>query len=77
MIRAGVNICFGFDATSLNPTSMFDQMRLAFNIASPAPNTPVSEGLTQTQCLEMGTINGTKSPSGKFGFMTRRLQQAA
>jgi len=61
MTRAGVNICLGFDATSLNPTSMFDQMRLAFNIASPAPNTPVSEGLTQTQCLELGTINGAKA----------------
>lgn len=61
MTRAGVNVCLGFDATSLNPTSMFDQMRLAFNIASPAPNTPISEGLTQTQCLELGTINGAKA----------------
>jgi 5-methylthioadenosine/S-adenosylhomocysteine deaminase len=62
MTRVGVNICLSHDATSLNPTSMFDQMRLAFHIASPVPNTPVDKlRLTQTQCLEMGTINGAKA----------------
>ena len=62
MVRAGVNICLSHDATSLNPTSMFDQMRLAFHIASPVANTPIENiMLTQTQCLEMGTINGTKA----------------
>jgi 5-methylthioadenosine/S-adenosylhomocysteine deaminase len=62
MIRAGINICLSHDATSLNPTSMFDQMRLAFHIASPVANTPVENiMLTQTQCLEMGTTNGTKA----------------
>lgn len=62
MVRVGVNVCLSHDATSLNPTSMFDQMRLAFHIASPVPNTPVDKlRLTQTQCLEMGTINGAKA----------------
>jgi 5-methylthioadenosine/S-adenosylhomocysteine deaminase len=62
MVRAGVNICLSHDATSLNPTSMFDQMRLALHIAAPVVNTPVANiTLTQTQCLEMGTINGTKA----------------
>ena len=37
MVRLGVNVCLSHDATSLNPTSMFDQMRLAFHIASGYP----------------------------------------
>jgi 5-methylthioadenosine/S-adenosylhomocysteine deaminase len=62
MVRVGVNVCFSHDATSLNPTSMFEQMRLAFHIASPVANTPVDNlRLTQTQCLEMATINGAKA----------------
>jgi cytosine/adenosine deaminase-related metal-dependent hydrolase len=62
MVRVGVNVCFSHDATSLNPTSMFDQMRLAFHIASPVADTPVDKlRLTQTQCLEMATINGAKA----------------
>lgn len=73
MVRVGVNICLSHDATSLNPTSMFDQMRLAFHIASPVPNTPVDKlRLTQTQCLEMGTINGAKAMgiADKTGTLT-------
>jgi len=62
MVRAGVNIGLSHDATALNPTSMFDQMRLAFHIAAPVADTPVENiVLTHTQCLEMGTINGTKA----------------
>ena len=62
MARAGVNICLSHDATALNPTSMFDQMRLAFHIAAPVADTPVANvTLTHTQCLGMGTINGTKA----------------
>jgi 5-methylthioadenosine/S-adenosylhomocysteine deaminase len=62
MVRGGVNICLSHDATALNPTSMFDQMRLAFHIAAPVAETPVENiELTQTQCLEMGTINGTRA----------------
>ena len=34
MVRLGVNVCLSHDATSLNPTSMFDQMRLAWHIAT-------------------------------------------
>jgi 5-methylthioadenosine/S-adenosylhomocysteine deaminase len=62
MVRAGVNIGLSHDATALNPTSMFDQMRLAFHIAAPVADTPVENiVLTHAQCLEMGTINGTKA----------------
>lgn len=62
MVHLGVNVCLSHDATSLNPTSMFDQMRLAWHIATGVPNTPLeSMRLTQTQCLEMGTINGAKA----------------
>jgi 5-methylthioadenosine/S-adenosylhomocysteine deaminase len=62
MVHLGVNVCLSHDATSLNPTSMFDQMRLAWHIATGAPNTPLEKmRLTQTQCLQMGTINGAKA----------------
>jgi cytosine/adenosine deaminase-related metal-dependent hydrolase len=62
MVRLGVNVCLSHDATSLNPTSMFDQMRLAWHIATGVPGTPLEKmRLTQTQCLEMGTINGAKA----------------
>jgi 5-methylthioadenosine/S-adenosylhomocysteine deaminase len=62
MVNLGVNVCLSHDATSLNPTSMFDQMRLAWHIATGVPNTPLEKmRLTQTQCLEMGTINGAKA----------------
>jgi cytosine/adenosine deaminase-related metal-dependent hydrolase len=62
MARVGVNVCLSHDATSLNPTSMFEQMRLVFHIASPVADTPVDKlRLTQTQCLEMATINGAKA----------------
>jgi 5-methylthioadenosine/S-adenosylhomocysteine deaminase len=61
MTRTGVNVTLSHDATSLNPTSMFDQMRLAFNMA-PVRDTPVARyRLSQTQCLEMATINGAKA----------------
>ena len=62
MVHLGVNVCLSHDATSLNPTSMFDQMRLAWHIATGVPGTPLEKmRLTQTQCLEMGTINGAKA----------------
>ena len=62
MVNLGVNVCLSHDATSLNPTSMFDQMRLAWHIATGVPGTPLEKmRLTQTQCLEMGTINGAKA----------------
>jgi 5-methylthioadenosine/S-adenosylhomocysteine deaminase len=62
MVRLGVNVCLSHDATSLNPTSMFDQMRLAWHIATGVPGTPLEKmRLTQTQCLEMGTINGARA----------------
>lgn len=62
MVRLNVNVCLSHDATSLNPTSMFDQMRLAWHIATGVPGTPLEKmRLTQTQCLEMGTINGAKA----------------
>jgi 5-methylthioadenosine/S-adenosylhomocysteine deaminase len=62
MVHLGVNVCLSHDATSLNPTSMFDQMRLAWHIATGVPNTQLEKmRLTQTQCLEMGTINGAKA----------------
>jgi len=62
MVRLGVNVCLSHDATSLNPTSMFEQMRLAFHIATGVPSTSTDKmRLTQTQCLEMATINGAKA----------------
>jgi 5-methylthioadenosine/S-adenosylhomocysteine deaminase len=73
MVRAGVNICLSHDATSLNPTSIFDQMRLAYHIAAPVADTPVANVmLNHTQCLEMGTINGTKAMglAGRVGPLT-------
>ncbi len=61
MVSMGANVCLSHDATSLNPTSMFDQMRLAWHMTAP-PNTPLEKfRLTQTQCLELGTINGAKA----------------
>jgi 5-methylthioadenosine/S-adenosylhomocysteine deaminase len=73
MVRLKVNVCLSHDATSLNPTSMFDQMRLAFHIGAPVPNTAVANmRVTQTQCLEMGTINGAKAMgiADKTGSLT-------
>jgi cytosine/adenosine deaminase-related metal-dependent hydrolase len=62
MVRVGVNVCLSHDATSLNPTSMFEQMRLVFHISSPVANTPVDKlRISQTQCLEMATVNGAKA----------------
>jgi 5-methylthioadenosine/S-adenosylhomocysteine deaminase len=43
MVRLGVNVCLSHDATSLNPTSMFDQMRLAWHIATGVPGTPLEK----------------------------------
>jgi 5-methylthioadenosine/S-adenosylhomocysteine deaminase len=60
MTRLGINVSLSFDATSLNPVSTFEQMRLAFHLASPGAQ-PSESGLTQTQCLEMATINGAKA----------------
>jgi 5-methylthioadenosine/S-adenosylhomocysteine deaminase len=61
MVNMGANVCLSHDATSLNPTSMFEQMRLAWHMTAP-PKTPLEKfRLTQTQCLEMATINGAKA----------------
>jgi hypothetical protein len=45
MIRAGVNIGLSHDTAALNPTSMFDQMRLAFHIAAPVADGTKAMGL--------------------------------
>src|SRR4029078_11679528 len=46
MVRLGVNVCLSHDATSLNPTSMFDQMRLPWHIPTRGPGpTPAKNRL--------------------------------
>lgn len=62
MNQLGVNVCLSLDATSLNPTSMFEMMRLAFHASTPSPDMSADvPRITQTRCLEMGTINGAKA----------------
>jgi 5-methylthioadenosine/S-adenosylhomocysteine deaminase len=61
MTAAGVNVCLSHDATSINPTSMFDQMRLAFHVSIRRPVAEHKAALTQLQCLEMATINGARA----------------
>jgi cytosine/adenosine deaminase-related metal-dependent hydrolase len=73
MVRVGINVCLSHDATSLNPTSMFEQMRLVFHISSPVADTPVDKlRISQTQCLEMATVNGAKAMgiADKVGALT-------
>ena len=61
MTEAGINVCLSHDATSINPTSMFDQMRLAYHVSIRRPDSEHKARLTQLQCLEMATVNGARA----------------
>jgi 5-methylthioadenosine/S-adenosylhomocysteine deaminase len=63
LLHAGGNLTLSCDATSLNPTSLFEQMRLAFALVAPEIGNATAElpAVTAGQCLEMGTINGARA----------------
>lgn len=63
LLHGGGNLTLSCDATSLNPTSMFEQMRLAFALIAPEFEKPSEKlaSITAAQCLEMGTRNGLRA----------------
>ena len=63
LLHAGGNLTLSCDATSLNPTSLFEQMRLAFALVAPEIGNATEKlpSITARQCLEMGTINGARA----------------
>ena len=63
MRRAGVVVSLSFDATSIAPPNMFENMRFTWNMGIPWRGTP-SEGLPPVgfrEVIEMATINGAKA----------------
>ena len=59
----GINVSLSSDASSLNPTSLFEQMRLAFAVVCPHQDTPTADmkAITPMQCLEWGSRNGVRA----------------
>jgi cytosine/adenosine deaminase-related metal-dependent hydrolase len=62
MIQAGGNVSLSCDASSLTPTSMFEQMRMAWYLSSPQVGTDIEivSGPTPQQILAMGTRNALR-----------------
>ena len=63
MRKAGVVISLSFDATSIAPPNMFENMRFTWNMGIPWRGTP-SEGLPPVgfrEVIEMATLNGAKA----------------
>ena len=63
MRKAGVLVSLSFDATSIAPPNMFENMRFTWNMGIPWRGTP-SEGLPPVgfrEVIEMATINGAKA----------------
>src|SRR5207245_8304997 len=63
MRKAGVLVSLSFDATSIAPPTMFETMRVTWNMGIPWKGTP-SEGLPAVgfrEVIEMATLNGAKA----------------
>lgn len=63
LLDAGANVTLSCDASSLNPASLFEQMRIAFAVVCPQDGTPTESlsAITPLQCLEWATRNGVRS----------------
>jgi 5-methylthioadenosine/S-adenosylhomocysteine deaminase len=63
MRRHGVLISLSFDATSIAPINMFENMRLVWNMAIPWRGTPTEKDppVGFREVVEMATLNGAKA----------------
>ncbi len=63
MRRHGVLISLSFDATSIAPINMFENMRLVWNMAIPWRGTPTEKDppVGFREVIEMATLNGAKA----------------
>jgi 5-methylthioadenosine/S-adenosylhomocysteine deaminase len=63
MRRHGVLISLSFDATSIAPLNMFENMRLVWNMAIPWRGTPTEKDppVGFREVIEMATLNGAKA----------------
>ncbi|MCP5280890.1 MAG: amidohydrolase family protein [Rhodoferax sp.] len=63
LLQAGGLISLSCDASSLNRTSIFEQMRIAFAVMTPHEGTPTEKlaAVTARQCLQMASTNGLKA----------------
>ena len=63
MRRLGVLVSLSFDATSIAPLNMFENMRLLWNMAIPWRGTPTEKDppVGFREVIEMATLNGAKA----------------